>query len=328
MGEAAATDRLSAIFNELVESALQARIPVLIERMGARVEERIAEIETTALTRLEQRIQVATRSQSETLERNALDIVASRQQLLEQNVRKLLEDAEATARNRQQECLDTSHQVMQNELAQLIMSSNECLQQEASALVSATRTNLQQNLEQELPALEKGFVEQCRTQAEQLQDGQMEEWTRLWSTRRQQAEQALTQRMERVVEENTARFVAGLEARSKDLQTQSLAQLESQIEQTENQVREAFLRHMVTELNRRQQVWIQQAQRQLENLADQNLYRTRQGLSEIMKDLGEALLRQAYGEGAPQEELSSAGSGPEEAPVPARLVEAKIGSTY
>jgi len=320
-GQTPATDRLSEIFNELVESALQARLLGLAERLGARVEARIAETETTTLARIEQQVLRVASSQSERLEKHAVEIVADQQQLLEQNVQKFLQTVEAGAIHRQQEFLENSRRVMRNEVTEVIKSGKAQLQQETSELASTARTSLRQSLDQELPSLGTQFVEQCRVQAEQLLAGQMEELNRRCSDRVHEAEQGVNQRMGKIVEEGTTRFVAGFEARSELLRAQSCGQLEQQIEQINSQARQAFLRHIVTELNQRQQLWLQQAQKDLNDLAEQNLQQTRRSLSQVMRVLGEALIRGAYQEVGGLEEASSDLRRQDDVPETPRLAE-------
>lgn len=233
-------------------------------------------------------------TQSEGLERHAVDLVLRQQQILEQNVQKLLQDAEANAARRQQETL---------ELAETVW------------------TKVRQRIGQELPSMENRFVEQCRTQTEQLLASRMEELDRRCSERSQEAGQSLSQRMETMGEENTTRFVAQVEARSELLRTQACRQLEQQIEQLSNQTRQVFLRHIVTELKQKQQLWLQQAQTELHDLAEQKLQRTRQSLSTIMQEFGEALIRGTYPEVGALRTMSSEISGRAGVPLTERFAE-------
>ena len=124
----------------------------------------------------------------------------------------------------------------------------------------------------------------------------MEELDRLCADRVQEADQSVNQRIGKIVEENTTLFVAQVEARSELLRTQACGQLEQQIDQITNQTRQAFMRHIVTELKQKQQLWLQQAQQELNDLAEQKLQRTRQSLSQVMKEFGETLIRGTYPE--------------------------------
>ncbi|MBF8305218.1 MAG: hypothetical protein HW398_406, partial [Acidobacteria bacterium] len=112
----------------------------------------------------------------------------------------------------------------------------------------------------------------------------------------QETGQSVSQRMETLVDENTTRFVAQIEARSELLRAQSCGHLEKQIDEFTHQARQAFLRHIVTELEQKQQRWLQDAQKELNDLAEQKLQRTRQSLSIVMKEFGEALIRGPYAE--------------------------------
>ena len=128
------------------------------------------------------------------------------------------------------------------------------------------------------------------------------------------------------MEENTTRLVARFEARSELLRAQSCGQLVQQIEQMSNQARQAFLRHIVIELKQKQQLWLQQAQKDLNDLAEQNLQRSRQSLSRVMKEFGEALIRGTYQEVGAPEEVSCVCGGQEEALATEPSDEAKFGS--
>ncbi|MGH9782566.1 MAG: hypothetical protein ACRD88_00125 [Terriglobia bacterium] len=277
-GQAAATDRLSAFFNELVESALQARLLRLMERLAVQVETRIAAVETSTLAHMEQQIHGVIAAQRERLEAHAAEVVMSRQQLVEQNLQKLRQEADADALRRHQETLQRAETLW---------------------------TSVRQRIGQELPPIEKQFVEQCRGQTEQLLASRTEELDRRCSERSQEADQYVSQRMETIVEENTGRFVAQVEARSELLRAQACSQIEQQMDQITQQARQAFLRHVVTELKQKQQVWLREAQTELNALAEQKLERTRQSMSTVMKEFGEALIRGTYSEvRVPDEALS------------------------
>ena len=131
----------------------------------------------------------------------------------------------------------------------------------------------------------------------------------------------MNQRTGKIIEENTARFAAGFEARSELLRAQSCGQLEQQVEQINSQARQAFLRHSVNELNQRQQLWLQQAQKDLNDLAAQNLQQTRRGLSQVMRVLGEAVIRGAYQDVGGREEASSGLRRQDDVPETERIAE-------
>ena len=96
-----ASNRLTTVFHDLVESALQQRLHGLVEGLAAKMESRIAEIETAGVTRVEQRITDVVSLQGECLEKRASEIVSSRQSALEEDIRQYFASQEETARRAQ-----------------------------------------------------------------------------------------------------------------------------------------------------------------------------------------------------------------------------------
>ena len=250
-----------------------------------------------------------------------LEFVAGQQRALEQNVQSYLADAEGTARQRQQEFIDQSSQALHNSMAGLLQANTQRMDQHAIELVSTTQLGLRASMEQQLPAIEKDLLERCRVQSERMMAAQVEQWTLLFSDRVQAAERSLKTQLDGTLEEVVTRHSAALESRFEDSYTRASERLEQQLNRIGTQVRQAFLRHIVTELGRGQQVWIQQAQRQLEKLASENLERTRQTLSQYMKSYGESVIRQASVEAETPGQPSLAFESQPVAPVPELLAE-------
>jgi hypothetical protein len=293
MGPINPTDKLFAFFNELVDSALQAKVLGLIDGVGKRIEQRVADIETGTLGRIEEQVQNTVQHQSEQMERRAAEYLTGQQQLLEQIVRDFLGASEQESRQRQQEQVERHQQTMRESAEVLTQANAERLEQRASELVATTQQGLRASMEQQLPAIEKDLLERCRVVGEKMMASQVEQWTLLFSDRVQTARQTLEQRLEETMNEVFARHAAALDARFEEQLTQAAARLEQQLNRIGTQVRQTYLRHIVTELGRTQQVWVQQAQRQLENLAAENFDRSRRNLSQYMKSFGESLIQQA-----------------------------------
>ncbi|MBI4480953.1 MAG: PilZ domain-containing protein [Acidobacteria bacterium] len=315
------TDRLSAFFNELVDAALEAKLVRLVEGVGQRMEARVAQLETSAFARLDEQAQNTSKCQLQSMERRMLEFVAGQQRALEQNVQSYLADAEGTARQRQQEFIDQSSQALHDSMAGLLQANTQRLDQHASELVTTTQLGLRASMEQQLPAIEKDLLERCRIQSERMMAAQVEQWTLLFSDRVQTAERSLKEQLDGTMEEVVTRHSAALESRFEDSHTRASQRLEQQLNRIGTQVRQAFLRHIVTELGRGQQVWIQQAQRQLEKLASENLERTRQNLSQYMKSYGESVIRQASTEAETPAQSSLAFESQPAAPAPELLAE-------
>jgi len=299
------SDRLSTIFNELVESALQQRLHGLVEGLAARMEMRITAIETAAVTQVEQRITDMVRSQSELLEGRAAVIVSTRQLALEEGVRKYLADQEEEARSAQQEMMQETFRVMCEEMGQTSSSTRQHLAEQAEEIVSATRTNLWQSVQQELPALEQEVLARGKAQAEQATAACFDEVNRRLPEKIQEAEQSVSQRMDRAMEERLSQFTAGLTERSEQLYAESRARIEHQIEEVWKQTSQAFLRHIVGELNQKKHVWLQEAEGSLRELSDQNLAWTRRRTTQFLKGLGASLVERAGEEDAESEQAAA-----------------------
>jgi hypothetical protein len=297
------TDRLSAFFQELVETALSDRVKGVVQRMGERMELRVQQIEADALARAEQRIQAAADSHSSAMERRAADFVGSQQVALEQSVQQFLHAAEEGTLQRQQQFLEQSQQTLNDQAAALLDSSKSRLEQQAADLTSVTQQALRFSIEQQLPAIERDLLERCRTEAERLMAGQVEQWTLLFKDRTEQARQSALTELESAASEAAKRHISFLDEHAEQGLQQAGARLEQQLARIGTQIRQSFLRHIVGELSRSQQIWIQQAQREMETLAAQNLQWTRQSIAQIMKNFGESLIRQAYLEGGTPPEV-------------------------
>jgi hypothetical protein len=167
------------------------------------------------------------------------------------------------------------------------------MEQQSDDLLLAGQKGLRASMEQQLPAIEKDLLERCLKQSETLMAGQVEQWSLLHSERMQKSQQAAEQRLNELSEQIAGRQAAALEARLSEIGEQSGARLEQQLGRIGTQVRQAFLRHIVAELGRSQQVWVQQSQRQIEKLAADSIEKTRLSLSQMMKSLGESLIQQA-----------------------------------
>lgn len=293
MGQLNPTDKLSAFFNELVDSVLQARVLGLIEGVGKQIERRVNEIENSTVSRIEEQIQNTGNRHSDSMERRAIEYVAAQQQALEQKVRNYLAEAEDGARQRQQEQLGQSKQAMQEEMAALLQTNVQRLDEHASDLITTTQLGLRSSMEQQLPAIEKDMLERCRVQGERMMAAQLEQWTLLFSDRVRDAQQSMEKRLDETLNAVYSRHAAALDARLEEHLAQAGARLEQQLTHIGTQVRQTFLRHIVTELGRSQQVWVQQSQRQLDKMASANLERSRRSLAQYMRRFGEFLMQQA-----------------------------------
>jgi hypothetical protein len=271
----APTDQLSAILGDLVESALERRLLEWIEKVGIRIEARAAEVELSVIARLEQRAESMLAQQSASLEQKASEVVA-----------------------RQQELCENSRQDLRRETTQLLQSSLEQLHEDSGELLAASRETLRQTMHLQLPGLERDVFDDWRRKADLLFAGQVEQWNVAASDRIREAQQSFQQQLEAAAAEASAAYASTLAARSAQMAEAACADLEPEMAWVGDRVRQAFLASVVAELNHSQQVWLEQAQRQLEEHAQQNVQWTRRN-AQLFKQVGEALLHRACREGRP-----------------------------
>jgi hypothetical protein len=172
-------------------------------------------------------------------------------------------------------------------------ATNERLQQQAEEIALAARTTLWQDVQQELPAIERNVRVRSQAQAEQAVSACMDEMSQRLPQRIQEEEQSAKQRMDSLVEERLGQFTAALAARCEQLQEESRIRIEQQAQDVWRQASQAFLRHIVSELNQKKQSWIQEAESSLRDLANQNFTDTRRSMANLLKSLGTSLMEQA-----------------------------------
>lgn len=291
-GLSGATDRFSAFLHELAATVLQDSVRRIIGTVEEHIAMRLAEMEAAGVRSAEQ-LRNAAIQHGDALERQAQASLAAARHTLEEGVGTCLTQAEAALENRHEELVEQGRQTLSARIGDLALSHAERLERQASDLLSTTRQAMRSSLEQQLPELERDILERCRKAGDQMMAAQVEQWTLLFSDRVRDAEQSVRQRLEAAEQEAASRHADVLADRLEELQDQAIARMEQQLHRVGTQVRQAFLRHIVTELARGQETWLQQARRQIEKLAAEQLKRTRKLLSEQMREFGELWIRQA-----------------------------------
>ena len=292
-GTDTASDRLSTIFHELVETALEQRVQGLVEGMAARMEGRIAEIEAAAMSQLEQRVTGLVESQSEGMKDRALEITSSRQAALEQSVREYLEAQEQAALSSQQEMIQETSRTAYEEMSQTAARGTQRMMEQAEEIQSATRTNLWQSVQQELPTLEQEVFTRARTKGEEAATACFDEMNRRLPERMKQAELSMNQQIDGVIGERMSQFDARLMERSQQLQEETKARVEQQIQEVWKQTNQAFLRHIVGELNQKKQAWLEEVEGNMKEASNQNLAWIQRRMTQTLKNLGESLIERA-----------------------------------
>jgi hypothetical protein len=265
----------------------------LVEGLAARMGERVDEIESRAVEQVEQRIGPLVALQSEMLERRAMEVAAGRQAALEEDVRQYLASQEEAALLRQESLIGETFRTMSEGMEQTTKATSERLKQQADEISLAARTNLWQNVQQELPAIERNVFARSRAQADQALTACLDELNQQLPKRVQEAEQSLKQQVDSLVEERLNQIAAGLAARAEQVQAESRARIEQQVQEVWKQASQAFLRHIVSELNQRKRGFLEETEGGLKELAAQNLAATRRSAAELLKSLGASFLEEA-----------------------------------
>jgi hypothetical protein len=196
---------------------------------------------------------------------------------------------------------------MESRVRELVQSGSAQIERETSELITGARELLRHTVQGELPVLEKEVLERCRVQSERLLAMQVEQWSLLLSDRLRDAERKMAQQTAAVEKEAAERQWAAVEERTEQQLASANTKLEQQMTRVGTQVRQSFLRHVAAELNRNQQAWMEKAKEQMDEQAARNLQRTRGQFFELLKQLGETLIRQAYAESGTPLPLAPAG---------------------
>ncbi len=209
-------------------------------------------------------------------------------------------DAELQLRAAERRLLELADQAasrMETRLTEIETATMTRIEQDTAEMAAGVREVLRRSVQQQLPALENELLERCRVVSERLLAAQVEQWMLLFSDRLQKAQQTIRESLETAEAEAVTGRDASLAGRSEQLLQECTARLEQQMDRIGIQVRQSFLRQVGSELSRSQRHWLEQAQRQFEHVAEQNLQRTRRNISEMLRQIGETLLRQSYIEG-------------------------------
>lgn len=217
--------------------------------------------------------------------------------------------------SRLSELTDWAAKRIQSEIEQVRSAALGSVKREAGDLVAGAREGLRQSVQAEFPGLEKELVERCRKVAEPMLASQVEQWTLLLRDRLEQAQKSVAGLVQTAAEESASRCAKEMESLFDRLLDASVSRLEQQLERIGTQARQSFLRHIVSELTRNQQHCLDQARRQLQEQTEHHLQLSRWNFAELLKRVGEMLIRQAYLEGAVGGELLPAAS--DMAPQPA-----------
>ncbi len=309
-----ANDRFSALLNEMVESALQARVEGLIDRAGARLESRMAEVEASAMERTNKRISTAAEDHYERLDQHSESMVAARRIEFEQGLAKFAEASEAAATRRQHEMVSLAEQDLRRQAIEVSDFSRIQAQRQAVEIAETTQLSLATKIQEMLPKVEQGIAEKCSQQTEQI-----------IAQRQTQFEAMLAAKIEAAraywQEQMTAMQTVGLHALKEKLDdhieqcsTIAVQQMELRMAHEAARVQESLLKHIIAELSAKQKMWMEKTQRDMNHLADVGARQVRLQLSQVCSAISAALVQDDLFFSRPSAGIDSIATEPVEAP--------------
>ena len=137
-------NRLADAVRDLVQSTFSAEQGIAAERLVKAIENRMAQMELDVLDRLSAQIQSVVSAQTSALKQRADEIASQNQQVFSVRLQQMAEDADQNAK---------------------------AVQGEAVSAIEKAMDNLHNQVAEQLPQMEKKFLEQCRSLAEQSLSG-------------------------------------------------------------------------------------------------------------------------------------------------------------
>ncbi len=258
---------LQARAQELASGPVPAALPAA---PAASVSAEPAEPAATRLANAQAQFDSAVLSHSERLEIRAIEIVTRNQQALENNIQNFMDSSELELRRRHMELAEQTAAATRNHMLEMAL---------------AARTRVQQEVAEELPQIENRFTEQIRSRAEHILSCHMEEAGNSLSNGVRDAEEEMARQLASIA----GRFAADLEQRCEEALADSITRVEQRLEEAAERIGQSFTRHVISELNEKYEEWSQQAQRTIEESAEQSVKKTRAELARLVHGLGDSL---------------------------------------
>lgn len=309
-----------AALTEMAATAFQTRIDGILDRAGAALEARLGEMESGILERIDKKLTAAAEDHYERLDQHSESLAAARRLEFEQGLTKFAEASDAAARHRQQEMNSRAEQDLRrraNEIAlhaqgqvqryssealeaaqsnmaaklQDLLPAIEQVQRQATEAVEGAQAALQSRLKDLLPGIEQEVAENSRRQAEQIHYLQRGQFEAAMSARIEEARSYWYEQLETMQQEASNRLSESLEKCMEQQHRVLLQQMERALTQMAAQVQKTFFKHVVDELASQQQVWMEQASRNLEALTGQGVRQVREQMVRVLGAMGAALLQ-------------------------------------
>jgi hypothetical protein len=207
-------DRLTETLTELVNTALEEKLPPVVESLTNEVQQNIAKSQSYILAKFEEKMMAVSSTYGDRWGALVLDVVSRNEKILTQKIRELTEQTELFVKSRQDE--------FGKNLEGALQSGREQMNQQVEVASEASTKSRNRMLEAS-NRLEKQFAERCQELAGETQNG--------LSGRARQVEEDLTERFSEQRNRLLDGFSADLEKRFQQALAAQTASMEKRLEE-------------------------------------------------------------------------------------------------
>jgi len=260
-GPGTPANRLADSIRDLIQSTVSAQESIAAERLVKTLESRMAGMQLAVLGRLTEQMQSLVSAQTNILKQRAEEITSESQQALSVRLRQMTEAAGQNAR---------------------------AVQGEAVSAIEKAMDSLHNQVAEQLPQMEKKFLEQCRSLAEQSLSGIVENSLQTMSARIEEASKGFER-----VEERTRKILfdtseqLGEHAATKIDETTK--HMEEQLKDMAQCVSSNLQQYSVEELGKRQQTVEAAFRKQMQAVSESSLQEVQGALARMLHGLAEKM---------------------------------------
>ena len=313
-------DRLMESLTDLVESALEQNLRPTVERLTNEIPEHVVKVRSSVFANFEAQIETAFATCGARLDGRALEVIARNEQVLNQKVREVMEETLRHLQSQQEEFRQnlegeslSVRERLNNEAATVVSQGcaqlRDSMQTEAGSLekqvaercqalteetqnvlcgrAQQVEADLADRLSQQINQFLAGFSAEFEKRVDQALalpmaaiDKRLEETAKALSDRAQQVERDFAERLDQQADGIARRFRAQLQESFEQKLIDQQAQFQEQLAANASQFRARFLEQMEDELNEKKEKIVQEAQRLVKDVRDQNQNRLARSLRE------------------------------------------------
>jgi hypothetical protein len=267
-------NRLAEAVRDLIQSTVSTEGSIATERLVKALEYRMARVQLDVLDRLTKQIQSVVSAQATLLKQRADEIASQSQQALSDRL---------------------------NEMAEAADQNAKAVQGEAVSAIERALDSLHNKAAEQLPQVEKKFLEQCRSMAEQSISGIVDSSLRTMSLRIEETSKGFEK-----IEERTQKILLDtsvlLEQHAATKIDETTKHMEAQLKEMAQRVYSNFQQYTAAELSRRQQAVDAEFRKQMQATSESTVQEVQGALARMLEGLAEKMRP------APGQEVSNSGT--------------------